>query len=91
MTWAALGTASSAFIVDLMPPEQRGWGMWAFINAPRRWAGYWGAALIGGLLADSVGFSLCFLVAPCWQRSEYHLFCYILRSRARLQSSLSSS
>jgi MFS family permease len=56
MTWAALGTASSAFIADLMPPEQRGWGMWAFINAPRRWAGYWGAALIGGLLADSVGF-----------------------------------
>jgi len=66
MTWAALGTASSAFIADLMPPEQRGWGMWAFINAPRRWAGYWGAALIGGLLADSVGFKA---YASYWHRA----------------------
>jgi len=90
MTWAALGTASSAFIADLMPPEQRGWGMWAFINAPRRWAGYWGRSLVA-FWQIAWASSLCFLLAPCWQRSEYHLFCYILRSHARLQSSLSSS
>jgi MFS family permease len=60
MTWAALGTASSAFIADLMPPEQRGWGMGVYQRTSS--LGWILGPLIGGLLADSVGFKPMLLI-----------------------------
>jgi MFS family permease len=61
MTWVALGTGSSAFIVDLMPSEQRGWGRGVY---QRTWSVGWILGpLIGGVLADSIGFKSTLLIS----------------------------
>jgi MFS family permease len=60
MTWAALGTASSAFIADLMPPEQRGCGMGVYQRTSS--LGWILGPIIGGLLADSIVFKPMLLI-----------------------------
>lgn len=59
-SWAALGATVPALIADITPAGQRGWAMGTY---ERAWSlGWIGGPLIGGYLAENIGFRITFLV-----------------------------
>lgn len=61
--WAALGVSAYAFIADITPAEERGWAMGVY---GRAWyVGWIAGPLLGGYLAEHVGFRLTFLAGSC--------------------------
>lgn len=59
-SWAALGVSAHAFIADITPAEERGWAMGVY---GRTWyLGWIVGPLLGGYLAEVVGFRFLFLV-----------------------------
>ena len=59
-TWGALGSAASAYVADVAGEEERGWAMGLYHRV--YYAGWVVGPLLGGYLADQVGFRAMFLV-----------------------------
>lgn len=58
-SWAALGATVPAFIADIVPAEDRGWAMGIY---ERTWSVGWIIGpLLGGFLADTIGFRITFI------------------------------
>ena len=59
-SWVAMGAAASAYIADIMPSDSRGWGMGIY---QQTWSVGWIVGpVMGGALADAVGFRVTFLI-----------------------------
>lgn len=59
-SWVTLGAVAPALIADLVPEDRRGWAMGVY---ERTWSlGWMVGPLLGGFLAERVGFRLTFLL-----------------------------
>ena len=59
-TWAAMGVTVTAYIADITPEEKRGWAMGIY---SRTWYMGWIAGpVLGGYMADTIGFQPTFVV-----------------------------
>jgi len=62
-SWAALGVSAYAFIADITPAHERGWAMGVY---GRSWyVGWIVGPLLGGYLAEHIGFKYLFLAGSC--------------------------
>jgi len=58
--WAALGPVAMAYIAEIVPPEEHGWAMG--IYARTSYMGWVIGPVLGGLLADAIGFRITFVI-----------------------------
>ncbi len=60
VTWAAFGSAITAFIADIVPSESRGWAMGIYGQTYS--LGWVIGPALGGFMADTIGFRITFII-----------------------------